>query len=27
VAELHKGSLSFGDNQPGLCASLRLPAA
>lgn len=27
VAELHKGSLSFSDNAPGLCASLRLPAA
>jgi signal transduction histidine kinase len=27
VAEMHKGSLSFDDNQPGLCASLRLPAA
>ncbi len=27
VAELHKGSLGFSDNAPGLCASLRLPAA
>ena len=25
VAELHKGSLEFSDNQPGLCARLRLP--
>jgi len=27
VAEMHKGSLSFSDNGPGLCASLRLPSA
>ena len=27
VADLHGGSLSFSDNAPGLCASLRLPSA
>ncbi len=27
VAELHHGTLSFSDNAPGLCASLKLPAA
>ena len=27
VAELHHGNMSFRDNAPGLCASLRLPAA